>query len=125
MRRENYAILVVDDNPSSRYAMARTLRAAGYRTIEASSGAEALEFAGFVSAVILDVHLPDLLGWEVCRLLRARLATANLPVIHVTARYTSEEDKLQSASCGANAFFVGPVAPEDLVDTVDGLVSGE
>jgi CheY-like chemotaxis protein len=84
--RSLHSVLVVDDNASSRYATSRTLRAAGFNTVEASAGAEALELVEFVSAVVLDVHLPDLLGFEVCRLMRSRAATASLPVVHVSRR---------------------------------------
>ena len=121
--REQFSILVVDDNESARYAMARGLRAAGYKTMEACSGAQALEFAEYVSAVILDVHLPDLLGWEVCRLLRSRQSTSNVPVIHVSARHASGADTAQSRDCGADAFFSSPVDPEALVALLDRLLA--
>lgn len=125
MQRKNLSILVVDDNESARYAMARALRAAGYKTMEAASGAEALEFAEYVSAVILDIHLPDIFGWEVCRLLRARESTALLPVIHITAKDVTAADKAQSVACGANAFFEQPLSQEALLRAVDSLVSAE
>ncbi|MDB5898442.1 MAG: hybrid sensor histidine kinase/response regulator, partial [Ramlibacter sp.] len=76
--RASYSILVVDDNVAAKYALSRGLRAAGYRTVEASAGAEALELSEFVSAVVLDVHLPDVHGYEVCRLIRKRQVTATL-----------------------------------------------
>ncbi len=81
-------VLVVDDNPATRYSTSRVLRAAGYRTCEAGSGADALVMADDgVSAVILDVHLPDFDGFEVCRRLRERQETSRLPVIHLSAAY--------------------------------------
>jgi DNA-binding response OmpR family regulator len=123
MQRDTTSILVVDDNHSARYAIARSLRSAGYKTMEASSGAEALEFADYVAAVVLDLHLPDLLGWEVCRLLRAKASTATLPIVHVTAKYLSEEDKAQSLACGADTYFAAPVDPQVLVSTLDGLIA--
>ena len=57
--RSQYSVLVVDDNDANRYATARNLRAAGFNIVEAAAGAEALELGEFVSAVVLDVHLPD------------------------------------------------------------------
>ncbi len=60
-----HEVLVVDDNPASRYATVRLLRAAGFRAREAASGGEALAMADEgVSAVVLDVHLPDIDGFE-------------------------------------------------------------
>ena len=122
MDRSRYSVLVVDDNESSRYATARTLRAAGFHTVEAGAGAEALELAEFVSAVVLDVHLPDLLGFEVCRLLRSRPASAGLPIVYVSAMYVSEADQQHGMQTGGNAYMVSPVDPEALVATLDELI---
>jgi DNA-binding response OmpR family regulator len=121
--RAQYSVLVVDDNESSRYATARSLRAAGFNIIEAAAGAEALELADFCSAVVLDVHLPDLLGFEVCRLLRSRPATTSLPVVYVTAMYVSEKDQATGLKTGANAYMVAPVDPDALLATLDHLIS--
>ena len=57
IERADYCVLVVDDHEPSRYATARALRAAGFRTIEAAAGAEALELAEYASAVVLDVPM--------------------------------------------------------------------
>lgn len=122
MDRSRYSVLVVDDNESSRYATARSLRAAGFHTVEAAAGAEALELAEFVSAVVLDVHLPDLLGFEVCRLLRSRPASAGLPIVYVSAMYVSEADQQHGMQTGGNAYMVSPVDPEALVATLDELI---
>lgn len=120
--RSNHSVLVVDDNASSRYATARTLRAAGFNIVEASAGAEALELAEFVSAVVLDVHLPDLIGFEVCRLVRTRAATASLPVVHVSAVYVSQSEQAAGMEAGADAYMVSPVDPQALVATLDELI---
>jgi CheY-like chemotaxis protein len=121
--RSQHSVLVVDDTASGRYAMARMLKAAGYNVVEASGGAEALELVDFVSAVVLDVHLPDLLGFEVCRLLRSRPQTANLPVIHVSAVYVRDEDRARSASSGADRYMVAPADPQELTATLDELIA--
>jgi CheY-like chemotaxis protein len=120
--RSQHSVLVVDDNPSTRYATARSLRAAGFHTVEAAAGAEALELVEFVSAVVLDVHLPDLLGFEVCRLVRQRAATASLPVVHVSAVYITQEEQSAGLEAGADAYMVAPVDPEALVATLDHLI---
>ncbi|HET8748670.1 MAG TPA: response regulator [Ramlibacter sp.] len=122
--RSHHSVLVVDDNPASRYASARALRAAGFNTVEASAGAEALELVEFVSAVVLDVHLPDLLGFEVCRLLRQRAPTASLPVVHVSAIYVTPDEQRTGKEAGADEYLVAPVDPEALVATLDRLIAG-
>ena len=123
IQRDAYSVLVVDDNAAMKYSVARGLRAAGYRTVEASGGAEALELSEFVSAVVLDVHLPDLGGFEVCRLLRARHSTALLPVIHVTAARVSASDANEARVCGTDAFLVAPVDPGELARELDRLLA--
>lgn len=122
IQRSHHSILVVDDNASSRYATARSLRAAGFNIVEAAAGAEALELVEFVSAVVLDVHLPDLLGFEVCRLLRTRAATASLPVVHVSAVFVSQDEQAAGMAAGADAYMVSPVDPQALVATLDHLI---
>jgi DNA-binding response OmpR family regulator len=120
--RSIYSILVVDDNDSAKYAISRGLRAQGFKTVEASAGAEALELSEFVSAVVLDVHLPDVHGYEVCRLIRTREETATLPVVHVSALYTSEVDMAEGVEAGADGYLVAPVDPEMLARTLDNLL---
>ena len=123
--REQYTILVVDDSRAARYPLARNLRAAGFKTREASTGAQALALAlaAGVSAVVLDVHLPDIHGLEVCRLLRANRATASLPIVHVSAIYVSEEDGASGLGAGADAYLIAPVDPQELVGTIDKLLA--
>jgi DNA-binding response OmpR family regulator len=120
--RAQHSVLVVDDNPAARYATARSLRAAGFNIVEAVAGAEALELVEFVSAVVLDVHLPDLLGFEVCRLLRSKATTARLPVVYVSAMYISEADQRHGMASGGDAYMVSPVDPEVLLATLDQLI---
>ena len=121
--RSTLSILVVDDAESSRYAVSRGLRAAGFQTVEASAGAQALELAEYVSAVVLDVHLPDVHGFEVCRLLRCNPKTATVPIIHVSAVYVTEQDREAGEDAGADAYMVSPVDTEELAATIDRLVA--
>lgn len=123
IQRADYCVLVVDDHEPSRYATARALRAAGFRTIEAAAGAEALELADYASAVVLDVHLPDLLGFEVCRLLRANIGTASLPIVQVSAVYVTEEDRAIAREAGADAYMTAPVDHDVLAATLHELLA--
>lgn len=119
----NGPVLVVDDNPATRYATTRVLRAAGLQTMEAATGQEALDLASAdVAAVVLDVHLPDMDGFEVCRCLRERLDTARVPVIHLSATYVRDEHKLRGLNAGADAYMTHPAEPALLVATVLALV---
>jgi len=122
--RRRHTVLVVDDNATSRYSISRVLRAAGFTTVETAGGAEALELAAHeaVAAIVLDVHLPDLHGFEVCRLLRSQPATSTLPVIHVSAVHVQPDDFATGLRTGADAYLVSPVEPQVLVATVEALI---
>jgi PAS domain S-box-containing protein len=118
-----HELLIVDDDPASRYATARLLRAAGYRVREAATGAEGLLYADdSISALILDVHLPDIDGFALCRLLRSQPHTTRLPVLHLTAAYVTDEDKVRGLDAGADAYLTHPVEPAVLIATVHALV---
>ncbi|MFP3752346.1 hybrid sensor histidine kinase/response regulator [Cupriavidus sp. SIMBA_020] len=116
-------VLVVDDNPVTRYATVRVLSAARFRTIEAESGQEALQRADTsVSAVVLDVNLPDIDGFQVCRRLRERTETATVPVVHLSATYVADYDKVRGLDAGASAYLIHPAEPAVLVATISSLL---
>lgn len=116
-------LLVVDDHPATRYATARVMRAAGFDTLEADTGASALELAGGqLAALILDMHLPDSNGFEVCQALRRRPETANLPIICLSAAYVRDDHKVQGLDAGADAYITHPADPALLVATVRALI---
>lgn len=121
--RSSHLVLVVNDDPAGRYATVRQLASAGFSTAEAASGEEALRLAsGKLSAVILDIHLPDIDGLEVCRRLRADSSTRAVPVVHLTAAYLSDHDKVRGLDAGADAYLTHPVEPAVLVSTVQALI---
>jgi PAS domain S-box-containing protein len=122
--RSQHELLIVDDDPASRYATSRVLRSAGFRTREASNGAEGLLAAqdGTLSAMVVDVHLPDIDGFELCRILRSRELTYRLPVLHLSAAYVTDDDKVRGLDSGADAYLTHPVEPAVLVATVQALV---
>ncbi|RYY88781.1 MAG: response regulator, partial [Comamonadaceae bacterium] len=117
--RSAHTVLVVDDNPTTRYSTARVIRAAGFRTAEAGSGGEALALvAQGVSAVVLDVHLPDIDGFEVCRIIRSQPESALLPVVHLSAEYVRNEDRVAGLNAGADGYMIHPVESAVLVATL-------
>ncbi|MES2938672.1 MAG: response regulator [Pseudomonadota bacterium] len=121
--RAAHTVLVVDDNPATRYATARVVRAEGFATQEAASGMEALAMAmAGVSAVVLDVHLPDIDGFEVCRRMRAHPRSSLLPIVHLSATYIRPEDRVTGLNAGADAYMVHPVEPAVLVATLQALI---
>jgi PAS domain S-box-containing protein len=115
-------ILAVDDNPSALYATSRVLRSAGYDVIEATTGASALAAAPRADLVVLDVNLPDIDGFEVCRRLRARPETSQLPVLHLSATFTNSADFAQGFEAGADSYLTRPVEAPVLIATVRTLL---
>lgn len=113
-------VLVVDDNDAKRYVLARWLIRRGYEVVEASSGQGALDAVHehLPELVVLDVHLPDMSGIEVCRRLRAAPATAELSVVHVSAVAVEPADRTRGLTEGADAYLVDPIDPQELVATV-------
>jgi len=121
--RARHTVLVVDDNPATRYATERVIRAAGFHTQEAATGTQALQLATQqISAVVLDVHLPDLNGFQVCQALRAMDVTSTLPVVHLSATFVRNEDKVAGLNAGADAYLVHPVEPPVLIATLQALI---
>ncbi|WP_446744115.1 ATP-binding response regulator [Silvibacterium acidisoli] len=122
MTFEPQTILLVDDRPASRYTIAHPLLRAGYKVVEASSGREALELANKLPAVILlDVRLPDIVGYEVCRRIKANPHTCRIPVLQLSAAFMNNESKVYAIESGADAYMTQPVDPGVLVATVKSL----
>ncbi len=116
-------ILNVNDNEAHRYAFSRILQLAGFAVKEAKTGEEALRLAADVpDVIILDVKLPDMDGFEVCRRIKEGAATAHIPVLQVSAFFTSTNARVTGLESGADAYLAQPVEPEELVATIRTLL---
>ncbi|WP_312681539.1 response regulator [Stenotrophomonas chelatiphaga] len=117
-------ILIVDDNVATRYAVRRVLEHHGYRVDEAGLGQDGLDaVAGNeFAALVLDVNLPDMSGFDVVRELRSQPRTALLPVVHVSAASISTGDMITGLDAGADGYLTHPVDPEVLLATLRSLL---
>ncbi|SHG70952.1 response regulator [Massilia sp. CF038] len=117
-------ILNVDDTVAARYAKTRILTRAGYRVIEAASGAEALQRArdDAPDLVLLDTKLPDINGFEVCRRLKSDPGTRMVLVLQTSASYVGTPDKIRGLDSGADNYLFEPIEPDELVANVRALM---
>ena len=117
-------ILVVDDHEQGRYVSLRVLRNAGFRTIEAANGTDALELADREKPdlVLLDIHLPDIDGFEVCRQLRENANLVSLAIVQMSATFEGAEYRVRALEGGADTFLADPVEPAVLVATVRAML---
>jgi len=116
-------ILVVDDNESNRYAVGRMVRAAGFETSEAMNGRQAIRLARTnPDAIVIDVNLPDMSGYDVVREIRGNPNTSSIPIVHLSASYMRDEDRVFGLDNGANAYLTHPVEPTVLVATIRSLI---
>lgn len=116
-------ILVVDDQETTRYIFRRILGRAGYTVEEASTGEEGLaKVADSPDLVIADVNLPDMLGYDLCRRIKANALSASIPVLQISASFISDESKVQALEGGADSYLIQPVEPTVLIAQVQALL---
>ena len=113
-------ILIVEDDRNTSSLVATYLEKEGFRTVAAFDGEEALRLARRCSPafVILDVMLPRLDGWEICRQLRK---FSEVPILMLTAR-EEEIDRIMGLSIGADDYVVKPFSPRELVERVKAIL---
>lgn len=117
-------VLNVDDNKDSLRVKTVTLRHAGFVVIEAETGGEAIRLVSESrpDVVLLDVNLPDVSGFEVCRRLRSNPATTSTLIVQISARFTKGSDKIKGLDGGADGYLTSPVEPPLLVATIRSLL---
>jgi CheY-like chemotaxis protein len=112
----NAVVLNVDDDDIQRYAITRMLQHAGFVVREARTGAEALAEARHQpDLILLDINLPDIDGFEVCRRLKQAPETNRIPIVQLTNTFRDEAARAKSLSLGAEDFFTHPVQPDTLL----------
>jgi DNA-binding response OmpR family regulator len=110
-------ILVVDDEPAQLRLTEQVLAGRGYEVIKAGSGQQAvrLVYESKPDLVLLDVMMPEIDGWQTCRLIRE---ASDVPVIMLTGKRCSEDDIVRGLECGADEYLVKPVGNRELLARV-------
>ncbi len=122
----NHNILIVEDEESLLKLESILLTAKGYRVIGASDGSEALEALTKEKPdlVLLDVMLPRLDGFEVCKNIKSNPETRSIPVVMLTS-LKSREDYTKALRAGADAYLTKPFKALQLVETIKSMLESE
>lgn len=106
-------ILVVDDEPAQLRLVEQILTGHGYEVVKAGSGQEAIRllYEKKPDLVLLDVIMPEIDGWQTCRLIRE---VSDMPIIMLTGKRNSEDDIVRGLECGADEYLAKPVGSREL-----------
>ena len=118
-------LLIVDDHAGFRSSARALLEADGWLVVgEAGTGSQAIADAHRLQpdAVLLDIALPDIDGFEVVRLLRSDPLTMLIPVLHKSGHYCDAEHRQRGIAAGADDYLMEPFTPHELVDAVRRLL---
>lgn len=119
MADKESSVLVVEDDPEVNELVGSYAEIAGYQYESALTGNSGLEKArcGEHRLIILDIMLPDLDGFEVCRLLKSEHQTSRIPVLMLTC-LDADEHRQRGRQCGAADFLTKPFDPDRLMDKI-------
>lgn len=119
-------ILVVEDDVEMNELQRELLSLHGMDSVPAYSGLQALDACDQhrIDAVLLDVMLPEMDGFETCRRLRQREDTGKVPILMLTA-LDGEDCRRRGLACGADAYFVKPFDPDEVVRKLQELLAGK
>ena len=117
-------ILVVEDSPTIMEMKCSILDGEGFETIRATDGIESIQKVRKENPdlIVLDIRLPDMDGYQICRLLKKGEAYKHIPVIMATATKIEKKDEFWGLQVGADAYLTEPFEPEDLINAVNELL---
>ena len=125
MDRKDKKILVVDDEINILKALVYALKKQGYTTFEAMNGKTALDIVRkeSIDLIFLDVMLPDMDGFEVCRKVKSESKTKQIHIIILTATRSQETDSIIGLECGADGYILKPFSIADIVSRVEEILA--
>lgn len=118
-------VLLVDDNQVHQYSLGRHLTDSGFVVMHAHSGAET--FAAISTqlpdVILLDINLPDTLGFDICRALKADAKTTSIPVIFHSATHDTQYARSSAQDLGAFSFLSYPIDVDHLINVIHGAIA--
>ncbi|WP_306323494.1 MULTISPECIES: fused response regulator/phosphatase [unclassified Streptomyces] len=124
-------VLVVDDSAANRYALGAVLSRAGHVVVPVGSAGEALieldvrlRTGALPDVALVDVGLPDLSGFELCRRVKALPSLAGIPIVHFSARPSGPEERCRALDAGGEAYLTVPAEPEEIRAVVRAALRG-
>jgi PAS domain S-box-containing protein len=124
MTEEMATIVNVDDQEAGRYAKRRMMERAGYRVVDAACGTDAWRVIEDVrpQLVLMDVNLPDINGFDLCRRIKSRPDLADIMVLHVSATRVSGTDRAFGMEVGSDGYLIEPIDESELLAAVRSLL---
>ena len=115
-------ILNVDDQEAARYVKTRDLQQAGFAVLEANTGTDALRMVEQHEPpiILLDVHLPDIIGYEVCKQIKQKWPS--IMILMTSATFTTSYDRIYALESGADSFLAQPAEPLELTAAIHALL---
>ena len=123
---DNPKILIVEDDLDLSEMLSNYFRVKNYDVLTAAWGNEALEISRDhnLALVMLDIRLPDIDGYEVCRQMRQQRRTQSVPIIFLTEK-RDRIDKLQGLELGVVDYITKPFGPQELLDSVERVINSK
>ncbi|MFP4445323.1 MAG: PleD family two-component system response regulator [Desulfosudaceae bacterium] len=120
----NITILVVDDEPTIRLVTARILRKAGYKVMEADSGESCLDMVRDTrpDLVVLDIVLPGINGYEVCRRIKEDKCLQGIYVLLLSGKRTESDDQSEGLEIGADGYVARPISNREFLARIQAMV---
>jgi twitching motility two-component system response regulator PilG len=120
---KNLTIMIIDDSPTVRKLISGKLEKCGHTVVSAADGMEALEQIKEVvpDLILLDIMMPEMDGYQVCKLIRGNESTKDVPVIMISGK-DGFFDKVRGRMAGTSGFISKPFGPETLMKTIETYV---
>jgi DNA-binding response OmpR family regulator len=114
---------IIDDDVNLCESLKDYLELNGYSVIVSHTGKEGVEIIKQkkIDFLVLDLQLPDINGYEICQIIRKELKQKVLPIIIITGKFVSAEEKIQGLQLGADDFMAKPFPPEELLLRIKNL----